>query len=455
MKVPGTDLSTLQLQAANKALEAFGLRSREQRQKDLDDARRNYNAIAAVYDSDSILMQQAAEKVKAAQEALNGVFTDTFTKYSQGKALTGELADAYRRLTDEQRELRKDADKTAAVVRDQNQAYHDATLVQLGLGDSLSDVRLRAAFAVLSFQEMEAAVDSGRVGFDKAHTSVLLLGREMDEGGTKAKTLGDGISDMSRRSAEAIKNLPSLIQQSMGSLLTFTGPGITPLQQAFKDLGLTVDQVTGELTKKTVSAFNVVAHDTGTSLSEVKLAWGQASQAINTLAKSDLPAAVQEYEVYIDALRRTGASELQLARETVNLQEMRIRAAQDAGDKISASQFIALDVMKRQLQQQELNVGVVLNRIVSNIERAISQSLSRVTFDAILGGGIVDQKKLDGDLKSAQDAYDALLKQSQDYADQQGKCCRPCTSINRRSDSKSSSKTRISRRKSGRNSRSR
>lgn len=459
---------TLTIDNQNKeALEKLNLKSTEERRKDLADAQKYYRTLQSLGVENAQVLAEAARRVQDAQEALNGTteisigrardfrkeYERVLVAYSQGKATSIELARAAALLAEQERatgsaaaetaeiwkqvfqtqgdglktqelhieslrKLGKEVRETRKAVTDQNQAYHDATLVQLGMAQGLSEARLRAALAVIAFEGLQEEVDAGRLGFDKTKTSALQLARSLDETGTSAHTAAEGVSDMARQTAVSIKDLPFSVQAAATSILKFTGPVETAFQKAAATLRLSIEEISGEVTNKTVEAFNVIARS-AQNIDQVEAAWASASQVIRRLARADVPAATQAFQTYIQALKDTGATEQRLAQRTVEFQELRIRAAQEAGQKIAASEFILLDVMRRRLEQMQFNWGQFVTNVLARFESGAASALSRDTTSAILQGGIVDQRKLDANVKSAQEAFDAIREQAEKSADQQ------------------------------------
>jgi hypothetical protein len=175
--------------------------------------------------------------------------------------------------------------------------------------------------------------------------------------------------------------------EALGTMLPATEAIIKPAQtlaEAFKVLKLTVDDVSGDVEQKMVAAFDTVAASNKTTLQQVEAAWGQASDAISKVAKTDLPEAIKQQGIYVDALERTNAPLNQiLAAEAARLKNQIALAQQQ---QTSADQYIielaninervlVLDATTNILGRAYQGLMADVNKAFSSLSANVSQGI--------------------------------------------------------------------------------
>ena len=130
------------------------------------------------------------------------------------------------------------------------------------------------------------------------------------------------------------------------------------LATAFETLHLSVNSLTGDLENKLVGAFKTVAASDLATASQVEESWGAAGNAINKLAKTDLPSAVSAYQAYIDALKRTGAAVGEIYTAQEKLLNLEIEQKQQRGVSSQAEIIQLTNVQMRTQALKTLSEGL-------------------------------------------------------------------------------------------------
>lgn len=158
------------------------------------------------------------------------------------------------------------------------------------------------------------------------------------------------------------------------------------LNQAYKDLGITADS-SGQLMSRHIKDLNLVLGDSRATLDVIELAWSRWGNDIAKLAKTDLPAAVAEYEKLIEKLRETGAAQGQL----LAVQEARLKvqiALKDQTGTDATAEIIALTqatYATKALKDAAEGLGQTYVGVRKAFDDAFS-SLSKGLADAIVNG---------------------------------------------------------------------
>jgi hypothetical protein len=106
-------------------------------------------------------------------------------------------------------------------------------------------------------------------------------------------------------------------------------PAITALQQAFLDIGVSIDGVKDKVSDA-VRSFAVIAAQAG-SVEALEAGWNAVGSAISTLSKTDLPTAIQMQGEYIAGLKRLHAGTLDILEAEKARIEMEIKLAEQQG----------------------------------------------------------------------------------------------------------------------------
>ena len=256
----------------------------------------------------------------------------------------------------------------------------------LGLGMADENLK-RAAIAY------NAASMSG-IGLVEA-TNALVEALKKDD--AAAKAAGVSQEDWNKAVAAAPSIQPQMdasaksIMAAVGSLDKFE-PALTApvkpaqtLDEAVKALRLSVDDVSGDVGTKMVQAFDTVATSGKATTQLLEAAWGQVSGAVSKLAKTDLPEAVKQQQLYVSALAATDppAQKLIAAQEALLTDE--IALAQERGQ--SADQYM-IDLANLNQDTQILNsttniLGRTYTSLMDDVNKAFSSLSSNISAGII------------------------------------------------------------------------
>jgi len=158
------------------------------------------------------------------------------------------------------------------------------------------------------------------------------------------------------------------------------------LNKAYKDLGITADD-TGQLMSKHIKNLNLVLGDSRATLDVVELAWSKWGGDIAKLAKTDLPAAVDEYEKLLAKLQALGAAQGALnALQEASL-KVQINIKDQTGTDATAEieRLTQLQYETKALKDATEGLGEVYVGLRKDFDSAFGQ-LSKGLADAIVNG---------------------------------------------------------------------
>lgn len=256
----------------------------------------------------------------------------------------------------------------------------DAQNIKIGmLADSLVHAEQNLARVNERYAEGKATAKEVSDALDKVRTVQEALN----------KAIGDAPKPGGLLSPDAAAELAQNVIE-MNALLPpveALPPYVRQITDDFKDLGLKVDDVSGEITNKLFNAFDDLVTKQDVSLAGAEMAWGKVSGAVNKLAQTDLPEAIKQYDLYLQKLIDLEAPEGELLKIQGQKLQAEIAYATESGTS-ATSQIIALENVK--LKQQELYdqthlLGDLYVSIRTDIDKAWD-SLGKGIADNIIAG---------------------------------------------------------------------
>ena len=146
-------------------------------------------------------------------------------------------------------------------------------------------------------------------------------------------------------------------------------PDLTPLQQAFLNIGTTIDGVKSKVADA-VASFGVIASQ-ATSVAMLEAGWNAVGSAITTLSKTDLPTAVQMQGEYIEGLKRLGAGTLDVLEAEKARVEMQIKLAEQQGTNADVyyRQLANIKILMQDAIDSTKGLGLQIEEVLTPIVR--------------------------------------------------------------------------------------
>jgi hypothetical protein len=343
----------------------------------LSDAQAKYDKVVASYNAGKAAaadLISAQNSLTAAQNAYNEKLSELPDVVKPTQAFDTALGDL---ATQEQ---------IAAAGADAQKVKLDALLLNLGLAND------HLVTEVQNYKDAQAA------GSDLTVYTQNLT-RALSDQQAAQKALNDVTGDWAKISA----NPPSLapmfdettkaILASLDSIQKFLPAVDAPdkpaqtLDEDFKALKLTVDDLGDTVSTKLLNAFDDLSNHSEITLQEVEAAWGKVSAAVNKLSQTDMPAALTEYQRYIDLLNASGASEYQVQQAIAAKLAAEIKYAEQSGTDATAaiSQLTNIQLAQAAAKDQADAFGTAYSDALKDISGGF-QTMGKDIADNIAEG---------------------------------------------------------------------
>lgn len=195
---------------------------------------------------------------------------------------------------------------------------------------ALRDVQERYDAGTASAADLAKAQKDVSDAADKETTAFKNLQSELG----KVPALADPIKTAFDNARKSVSDTGMELGKIPGAVAAM-GPALTPIQQAWKDLGFSIDGTAKSAKDKVIPAFDEIASKASTTLPEIKVAWEKVSGAVDKLAKTDLPAAIAQQQIYVDALIARKAPMGEIYEAEARLLELEIQEAQKRNEDAS------------------------------------------------------------------------------------------------------------------------
>ena len=151
------------------------------------------------------------------------------------------------------------------------------------------------------------------------------------------------------------------------------------LEEAFKALHLTVLDAEGDVGGKLVQAFDTVATSGKATAQQIDAAWGAVSGQVTKLAKTDLPEAIKQQQLYVSALEATDAPLNKQLTAEATLLKTEISLAQERGTSADAYMVQLANINER---TTILNATTnILGRTYTSLMADVNKSFTAVAGD--------------------------------------------------------------------------
>lgn len=345
----------------------------------LQDAQKKLSDVTKAYDSgkasaaDLIGVQNG---LIAAQNAYNTAVAN---------AQPEKFATAIKEFIPPVKEL-ADAQQIAAASTDALKVKHDSLILNLGLanqalvdadnnykavaarGDDLTEATKRLLTATSNQQAAQKALTAELGDFNKTVEQQPKLSSNFD---TATKSTMDMLH---------------ALQQLEPAVAAIDKPAAT-LEEDFKQLGLKIDEVTGQVETKSIAAFNNLGNHAELTLQGLEAAWGKISGAVNKLAQTDMPAAIAEYDKYIALLQQEGASQSQVTQAIAAKLQMEIAYAERSGTDATAAiiQLTNIQLAQEVAKDKATAFGQAYADVLGDISKGFQQ-IGKDIADNIVDG---------------------------------------------------------------------
>jgi hypothetical protein len=260
--------------------------------------------------------------------------------------------------------------------------------LQLGLGMAGERLEQAAASYNRASQTGVGYVEAlnGLVAAQKAYDKAAKEAGATQEAWDEAVATAPSLAPQMDASAKATKAALDSLNEFVPALDNPIKPAQT-LDEAFKALRLTVDDTTGDVGTKMVQAFDTVAASGKATTQQLDAAWSQVSGAVSKLAKTDLPEAVHQQQIYVDALAATDPPAQKLIAAEQALLKDEIALAQERGQ--SADKYM-IELANLNEQTKILNDttniwGRAYTSVTVDIDKAFSSLGSNISAGIMQG----------------------------------------------------------------------
>ncbi|HEX4276449.1 MAG TPA: hypothetical protein VHZ74_13895 [Bryobacteraceae bacterium] len=327
------------------------------------------NGIPADAETGYVGASKAANDLALAVRSITDAANDNLTPFGKAEENLQAVAQAYKFGAASSDELKAAQDAVTKAFMDANPTYQKwATSVEAGQQFAHGLALNLAEVARVNLQNFGTFID------------------QFEAGNMEAPALIDHVAKLTEG------------QKALDAISASVTKDLNYLNDAYKTLGLTMDGVSGDVSSRIIAAFDKIAIDNTTTVDGIEQAWGKASGAIDKLAKTDLPAAIAQYDTYIATLQSISAPLADIYAAQEKELQLEIQIDELRGDSATRQivQLTNLQTRMQSLATAANNLGNMYKGIVKDVQDftgSLGNTLSAGIFSGDIGKSIGDAVK--------------------------------------------------------------